>query len=63
MPSNVQKWQTWGLVIAYKVMLEDHGTCQSCRQIMWEQAEAWGIADEILQRQWFPHAVDNNGNE
>ena len=63
MPSSVQKWQTWGLVTAYKVMLEDHGTCQNCRQIMWEQAEAWGIADEILKRQWFPHAVDNNGDE
>lgn len=63
MPSNVQKWQTWGLVTAYKVMLEDQGTCQSCRQVMWEQAEAWGITDEILQRKWLGNTVDDMEND
>jgi hypothetical protein len=50
MPSNVEKWQTWGLVTAYKVMLEDVATCRDCRQTMWEQARAWGITDLIIER-------------
>ena len=63
MPSHTEKWQTWGLVTAYKVMLEDDGTCQDCRKVMWEQAKAWGISDLILERMYIPQIVDNYDGE
>ena len=63
MPSNVEKWQTWGLVTAYKVMLQDPHTCIDCRKIMWEQAKAWGISDLIIERMYIPTLIKESDSE
>ncbi len=63
MPNNVHKWQTWGLVTAYKIMLEDVATCRDCRQTMWEQARAWGITDLIIERMAHIEDPQNTDNK
>jgi hypothetical protein len=49
MASNVEKWQTWGLVSAHKVMLDDPAICANCRSIVWSFAKAWGIQDQLIE--------------
>ena len=52
MPSNVQKWQEWGLITSHKALIEDHDMCENCRKIVWAYAMAWGVSDGVLERMY-----------
>jgi len=60
---NVEKWQTWGLVSAYKSMLTDVETCQDCRKVMWEQIKMWGITEQVLDRMYVPESWEITQSE
>jgi hypothetical protein len=60
MPSNVEKWQNWGLVSAHKVMLDDPHLCTECRQIIWAFAKAWRIEDQLIERMFHVEDISTN---
>jgi hypothetical protein len=59
MSGLVEKWQNWGLVSAYILMLRDPGTCKNCRQVMMQQIAMWGITEQLLERMFHVEDVEN----
>ena len=59
MSGLVEKWQTWGLVSAYILMLRDPDTCKDCRQVMMQQVAMWGITEQLLERMFYVEDVEN----